>query len=87
VRYGTSFQLYICGMTALPEAGGFDRVGDMERIVISKKEYAELVNTKRRVAAIDRKKKIRFIEAAFGAFRNDYGKESSVGYVTKLRKS
>ena len=59
----------------------------MERIVISKKEYAELMNAKRRIATIDRKKKMRFIETAFGAFKNDYGKESSVEYVTKLRKS
>jgi hypothetical protein len=59
----------------------------MERIIISKKEYAELMNAKRRVATLDRKKKMRFIEAAFGALRGDFGKEPSEEYVTKLRKS
>jgi hypothetical protein len=59
----------------------------MERIVISKKEYTELMNAKRRLATIDRKKMMRFIEAAFGALRGDFGEGSSVEYVTKLRKS
>jgi hypothetical protein len=58
----------------------------MERIVINKKEYAELMNAKRRLATLDRKKMMRFIEAAFGALKGDYGKGSSVEYVTKLRK-
>jgi len=59
----------------------------MERIIISKKEYAELMNAKRRLAARNRKKMMRFIEAAFGALKGDYGKGSSEDYVTKLRKS
>jgi hypothetical protein len=59
----------------------------MERIIISKKEYAELMNAKRRLATLDRKKMMRFIEAAFGALRGDFGKGSSEEYVTKLRKS
>jgi hypothetical protein len=59
----------------------------MERIIISKKEYAELMNAKRRLAARNRKKMMRFIEATFGALKGDYGKGSSEDYVTKLRKS
>jgi hypothetical protein len=58
----------------------------MERIVISKKEYTELMNAKRRLATLDRKKMMRFIEAAFGALRGDFGKEASEEYVMKLRK-
>ena len=49
----------------------------MERIIISKKEYAELMNARRRLATLDRKKMMRFIEAAFGALREEFGKESS----------
>ena len=45
------------------------------------------MNAKRRLATIDRKKMMRFIEAAFGALRGDFGEGSSVEYVTKLRKS
>ena len=59
----------------------------MERIIISKKEYTELMNAKRKLATLDRKKKARLIEAAFGALREDYGKGSAVEYVTNLRKS
>ena len=57
----------------------------MERIIISKKEYTELMNAKRRLATFDRKKMMRFIEAAFGALRGDFGKGSSEEYVEKLR--
>ena len=59
----------------------------MERIVISKKEYTEFMNAKRRLAMLDRKKRMRFIEAAFGALREGFGKGSSVEYVEKLRNS
>jgi hypothetical protein len=59
----------------------------MERIIISKKEYTELMNARRRLATLDRKKMMRFIEAAFGALRGDFGKGSSEEYVTKFRKS
>jgi hypothetical protein len=41
----------------------------MERILISKKEYTELMNAKRKLATLDRKKRMRFIEAAFGVLR------------------
>ena len=57
----------------------------MERFIINKKDLTELVKAKRRVATIDRKKRMRFIEAAFGALKGDYGNGSSVEYVTKLR--
>jgi hypothetical protein len=59
----------------------------MDRIIISKKEYSELMNARKRLAALENKKRMRFIEAAFGAFRGDFGKASSVEYVEKLRKS
>jgi hypothetical protein len=58
----------------------------MERFIINKKDLTELVNAKRRIATIDRKKRMRFIEAAFGALKGDYGKGSAVDYVTKSRK-
>jgi hypothetical protein len=58
----------------------------MERNVIRKKEYTELVNAKRRLATLDRKKRMRFIESAFGVPREGFGKGSSVEYLTKLRK-
>ncbi len=45
------------------------------------------MNAKRRLATFDRKKMMRFIEAAFGALRGDFGKGSSEEYVTRLRKS
>jgi hypothetical protein len=59
----------------------------MERIVISKKIYTELMNAMRRLATVNRKKKMRFIEGGFGVFRENFGNESSVEYVTNLRKS
>ena len=58
----------------------------MERFIINKKDLTELVKAKRKLATLDRKKRMRFIEAAFGALKGDYGKGSSVEYVTKLRK-
>jgi len=64
-----------------------DRVENMERIIISKKIYTELMNAMRRIATINRKKRMRFIEAGFGAFRVDFGNESSVKYVTNLRNT
>ena len=58
-----------------------------ETCIQCKKEYAELMNARRRLATLDRKKMMRFIEAAFGSLRGDFGKGSSEEYVEKLRKS
>jgi hypothetical protein len=58
----------------------------MERFIINKKDLTELVKATRKLATIDRKKRARFIEAAFGALKGEYGKGSSGEYVTKLRK-
>jgi hypothetical protein len=57
----------------------------MERFKINKKDLTELVKAKRKLATIDRKKRMRFIEASFGALRGDFGNETSVEYVTNLR--
>ena len=59
----------------------------MERFVISKKDYTELMDAKRKLATLDRKKRTRLIDAAFGVLKGGFGKGSSVTYVTKLRKS
>ena len=65
----------------------FDSIKYMERIIISKKIYTEFINAMRRIAMLNRKKKMRFIEAGFGAFKGDFGNESSGEHVTNLRKS
>ena len=45
------------------------------------------MNAKRKLATLDRKKRMHLIEAAFGTLREDFGKGSAVEYVTKSRKS
>jgi hypothetical protein len=56
-------------------------------MIITKKVYTELVNAMRKLATMNRKKKMRFIKAGFGVLREDFGNGSSVDYVTNLRKS
>ena len=73
-------------MARLPELIVSGRVGNMELFIINKKDLTELVKAKRKLATIDRKKRMRFIEAAFGALKGDYGKGSAVEYVTEFRK-
>ena len=65
----------------------FGIMENMERVIINNKDLSELVNAKRTLAMIDRKKRMRFIEAAFGALKGEFGSGSSAAYVTKLRRS
>jgi len=78
--------VYLKKMAGLQKLVVFGRVGNMERFIINKKDLTELMKAKRRLATIDRKKRIRFIQAAFSALKADYSKGSSVEYVTNLRK-
>jgi len=58
----------------------------MERFIINKKDLTELVKATQRLTTIDRKKRMRFIDAAFGALKGDYGKRSAVACVTKSKR-
>ena len=58
----------------------------MERFVINKKDYAELMNAKRQLATLDRMERTQLIDAAFGALREGFEKGSSVEHISKMRK-
>lgn len=57
----------------------------MDTITIPVKEYKRLVGAGGRAEGAEKKK--RFVDAAFGILRDGFGKESSVLYVSKLRKA
>ena len=60
-------------------------------VTLTKKEYLELVNAKRRLAlkgeAILSKPKKEFSDAAFGILKRSFGREKSSSYVAKMRAS
>ncbi|OGZ96732.1 MAG: hypothetical protein A3J10_03470 [Candidatus Sungbacteria bacterium RIFCSPLOWO2_02_FULL_54_10] len=57
----------------------------MDTITIPITEYKRLLRAGRRDEKADKKKG--FADAAFGILRDDFGKESSISYVAKLRKA
>lgn len=57
----------------------------MDTITIPVKEYKRLLRTGGKVEGAEKKKG--FADTAFGILRGGFGRESSVSYVAKLRKS
>lgn len=63
----------------------------MDTITLTKKEYKELLEAKKRLYGkvklfVPAKKKSKFLDEAFGIFKDDFGKTSSIAYVSKMRK-
>ena len=56
----------------------------MDTVTIPTKEYRRLLEAKR---VGERKKSKGFSDVAFGVLKDDFGKGSSVAYVSKIRKS
>lgn len=70
------------------------------KIILSKKNYFDLIKIKEKLEKIliteegkfsvisldDTKKKKGSFEKAFGILKNSFGKNSSLSYITKLRK-
>lgn len=64
----------------------------MKDLVITKKEYEELVEAKKRLDTVlkslpDASNKISFFDKAFGILKGSFGKKTSAAYVMMLRKA
>ncbi len=64
----------------------------MKDLVITKKEYEELLEAKKRLDTVltvlpNAGKKISFFDRAFGILKGSFGKKTSTAYVTALRKA